>query len=183
MNFLDLVKNGRHQAIMNYVKTCKCLGTDEEVALIKRGNHKEIMAYITEHYFEPDSLEVFIKRGKLNEIRYYLSCFHVIYDDCWEQILAYGSSVTNEIIDYILHSRWQFKKNSPTGEIFDEEEFLKEWDKVMCLIIQSGDHCAIRRLITQTKLGTRSQNCLSENGNAEDNLVYELKWGKLHRKH
>ena len=86
-------------------------------------------------------------------------------------------------MDYILHDRSLFRKNSPTGEVFDEAEFLKEWDDVMSLIVKSDDHCAIRRLITQTKLGRRSQDCLSENGNAEDNLVYELKWGNLHRKH
>jgi len=183
MKFLDLIKNGRHQAIMTHVKTCKYLSTDEELALIKRGNHQEIMAYITEHYFEPDALDAFIKRNKLNEIRYYLSCYQIVHYGCWEQIIALGTGVLNETIDYILHSRGCFKKNSPQGLVFNEEEFLKEWDNIMCLIVQSDDHCAIRHLITQTKLGTNSQAYLSQNGNAEDNLVYELKWGKLHRKH
>ena len=45
MEFLDLIQNGMHTAIVNYVRTCKCLSVDEEIALIKRGNHEEIMNF------------------------------------------------------------------------------------------------------------------------------------------
>ena len=91
----------------------------------------------------------------------------------------------HETIDQILYHRNSFKKDSTRINLLptEEKEFFEAWDDVMCLIVNSSDHCAIRRLITQTKLGPNSQDCLSQNGNAEDNLVYELRWGNLHRKH
>lgn len=42
MDFLTLIKDGKHTAIVSYVKGCKCLSIDEELALISRGNHEEI---------------------------------------------------------------------------------------------------------------------------------------------
>lgn len=52
MDFLTLIKDGKHTAIVSYVKGCKCLSIDEELALISRGNHEEIMSYIAHHWLE-----------------------------------------------------------------------------------------------------------------------------------
>ncbi len=146
-----------------------------KLALVNRGNHEEIMAYITEHWFDIEAFNAFIKRGKLNEVRHYLSCKQIVYDGCWEQIVALGTGVLNEVVDYILEQHRYYKNYK------DEASFLSKWDDVMILVVKSSDHCAIRRLITQTKLGRSSLSYLCENGNAEDNLVYELCWGDLHR--
>ena len=177
MHFLDLIKQGRHQAIMTYVRTCKCLTIEEELALIRRGNHQEVMAYITEHWFEVEPMKEFIKKRNYNEIRHYLSCHQVVYDDMWEQLFSIGESIVNEVIDYIL-SDMAFELEQKT---FDENKFVNKWDNVMSLILDVKDHCAIRRLITKVKLGPKSETKLLTKGNAEDKFVYDLLWGKLHR--
>lgn len=182
MNFLNLVKKGKHTAILNYIKSCKCLTIEEEQALITRGNHKEIMAYITYHYFEPDSFDLFIKRGKLDEVRHYLSCNQVVYDDMWDSVIELGSGVIDAVIDYILRDLNQFVNEQKDKAHVNDEAFIQKWESVIQTIILSGNHCSIRRLITQIRLSGRLEYDLYNFGSAEDNLVYELKWGVLNNK-
>ena len=80
MDFLTLIKDGKHTAIVSYVKGCKCLSIDEELALISRGNHEEIMSYIAHHWLEIEPFEAFLKRGNLNEVRFYIAR-HGLYAD------------------------------------------------------------------------------------------------------
>ena len=182
MDFLKLIDQGRHTAIVNHVAKCKCLSTEEELALIDRGNHEEIMTYITRHYFEPDSLEKFIKRGKLDEVRHYLSCHQVVYDNMWKQIIKLGSGVLNEVIDYILRERNRYIDEQPDPKHFNDEKFLETWEEVIELILYSGNHCTLRRLITQTRLTGNLESILNTYGSAEDKLVYHLKWDVLNHK-
>ena len=112
-------------------------------------------------------------------MRHYLSCHQIVYDGMWEQVFSIGEGIVNEVIDYILSDM----ASELRGKIFDENKFINKWDDVMCLILDVKDHCAIRRLITKVKLGPKSETKLLTEGNAEDNFVYDLVWGKLHRIH
>ncbi len=167
MEFLSLIKKGAHTAIVEYVKKCKCLTTEEEIALIRRGNHIEIMTYIAEHYFEVDAFYVFLERGNLNEIRFYLYTSPVIFMDVEtsKKILKLGRGITDAFVDCVI--RYQ------DDGFFETETTLL--DNIQCLIMQCGDHCAIRRYLYRKPLQKKAAKMLQIHGIAEDILVYNLR--------
>ena len=81
----------------------------------------------------------------------------------------------NEVIDHFVYEKKLLCKPD------NEEDFLSSWDNILCAVIETNDHCAIRRLITKSKFGPKAQKCLIENGIPEDLFTYELIWGKLNR--
>lgn len=169
MDFLTLIKDGKHTAIMSYVKSCKCLCIDEELALINRGNHEEIMGYIAHHWLEIEPFEAFLKRGNLNEVRFYI-VRHGLYADSavCEAVFQFGQSITAEAVDYMLSERYAEKNQGYKAPL--------KWAELECLLIKSGDHCALRRYISQVQLEKKSYDLLKLHGSAEDLLVYDLVW-------
>lgn len=166
MEFLDLLKKGQHTAIVSYVKKCKCLSIDEEVALIRRGNHEEIMSYITHHWLDPDGYEELLSRGNRNEIRFYISrnCLHPGSED----FLKLGG-LTEVFVDCLLK-----EKLEKLPICVSQEEAQEELSKREIALLKSGDHCAIRRYIYHTSLTPAAYKVLVETGIAEDLLVYRL---------
>lgn len=165
MDFLTLIESGKHTAIVSYVKSCKYLGTDEELALISRGNHEEIMAYIAHHYFDVESFEAFLKRGCLNEIRFYLAN-NFLYEGTERDILALGRGMTDVFVDCLLS--YCRLESSPWSE--------ETWAEVESALIEAGDHCALRRYIYLHPLVKKAYDVLKVQGTAEDLLVYDLLW-------
>ena len=167
MDVLNLIKKGAHTAIIEAVKKCKYLSPEEECALIKRGNHEEIMTYLAEHYLEVDAFHEFIKRGNLNEVRFYLSTSSTVFIDVQtaKEILKLGSGVHDAFVDCII--RYQ------NEGYFDENTQLL--DDIQCLIMQCGNHCAIRRYLYQKKLLKKAAKILQIHGIAEDILVFNLR--------
>lgn len=166
MEFLDLIQNGMHTAIVNYVRTCKCLSVDEEIALIKRGNHEEIMNYIAKHWLEIEAFDVFLKRGKLNEIRFYIAR-HGIYQGYEKKVLDLGSGVADEFVGFLLRER------KSEHSVYASSE---EWGKAEYHLVNSGYHCAIRRYISQRPLEKKAYNLLKVSGTPDDILIYHLLW-------
>lgn len=166
MEFLDLIQNGMHTAIVNYVRTCKCLSVDEELALIKRGNHEEIMNYIAKHWFEVDAFEAFLERGKLNEIRFYIAR-NGIYQGYEENVLALGSGVADEFVGFLL------RESKTESSLYTSPE---EWANAEYHLVNSGYHCAIRRYISQRSLEKKAYNLLKVSGTPDDIMIYHLLW-------
>jgi len=167
MEFLNLIREGKHAAIIRYVKECKCLASYQELALVERGEHEEIMSYIAYHYFEPESFKTFLDRGKLNEVRFYLACDQIVYDDA--ALLELGSGVLNEYADYLVRHHDTYVETSCDG-------YANRLEYAQCLLIKSGNHCVIRRYIAKACLQPKALSLLRKKGQPEDNLVYDLKW-------
>ena len=169
MDFLTLIKDGKHTAIVSYVKGCKCLSIDEELALISRGNHEEIMSYIAHHWLEIEPFEAFLKRGNLNEVRFYIAR-HGLYADSalCEAVFQFGRSITAEVVSYMLRERYAEKTGNYRAPI--------KWAEVECMLIKTEDHCALRQYINQVQLEKKSHDLLKLKGSAEDLLVYDLVW-------
>ncbi|MBP5698251.1 MAG: hypothetical protein J6W96_01825 [Alphaproteobacteria bacterium] len=160
MKFLNLIKDGKHQAILDYIKNSPHLASYEEYALIERGNSDEIMMCIAYHSLDRVAFEAFLKRGKLNEIRFYLACNRTIYNDIL--LLDIGKGIINEYIDYLIRNAQQY----------DEPSLVN----IQIKLILMDDHCALRRYICQVKLEPQALKMLRQRGSKVDNLVYDLRW-------
>lgn len=143
MKFYRLIEAHKHAEIIDYVKNCKCLASYEELALIERGHHDEIMAYIAKHYFDVENYMRFLERGHLNEIRFYILRHGIYYGTKTERNLEpYLKNIANELVISVLN---HIQICSLTGVSVDTE-MISSYE---CLIIKSGDHCALRRYLSQ----------------------------------
>ena len=173
MKFLRLIEAHKHAEILEYVKSCKCLASYEELALIERGNHEEILAYLAKHYLEHESYKALLKRGNLNEIRFYISLHGIYIGNEEEELHPFLRNVANELVDSILNA-----KNAAL--ICDLPAADDEIAAYECLIIKSGDHCALRRYFLQSTapLQPKALKLFKTKGyaTAEDELIYELRF-------
>lgn len=165
MEFLSLIEEGQHIAIIDYLKNCECLSEKNEIRLIQRGNHVEIMTYIANHKFSEKAFDAFLFRGKLNEIRFYIAKHNVLKSG----LLDLGEPVTDEYTGSLLRAR--------ANGLFSQDA-AEEWIEAECLLVSSGYHCAIRRYISQVPLTQKAYDMLKTYGTSEDFLVYDLCWGK-----
>jgi len=160
MNLLNLLKNGKHTAIIAYVRNCNYLSVEEECALIKRGNHDEIMNYIAGHYFAVDSFAEFLKRGNLNEIRFYLNMNQIVYQGYEEELVGMNEGVAECFADYLVRQ----------ADCYDEEALTN----AQIALIKSKNHLALRRYICQKALTPKAYHAFLDIAIAEDLLVYDL---------
>lgn len=173
MKFLRLIESHKHAEILDYVKTCKCLASYEERALIERGNHEEIMTYLATHYLEHENFKALLERGNLSEIRFYISLHGIFIGNEEEELRPFLRNIANELVDSLLNA-----KN--TALICDLPAADDEIAAYECLIIKSGDHCALRRYFLQsnTPLQPKALKLFKTKGyaTAEDQLVYDLRF-------
>lgn len=162
MRFLNLIREGKHKAILDFVANEPYLQSYEQTALIERGNPDEIMCFIAYHSFDFAPFKAFLKRGKLNEIRFYLACNRTIYDA--NLIINAGKGVLDEFIDYLLRHSAQYTEDELTD--------------IQIRLILTDAHCVLRRYLCQTKLTAQARCFLQQRGNKLDNLVYNLCWSK-----
>ena len=171
MKFLRLIEAHKHAEIIDYVKTCKCLASYEELALIERGNHEEIMAYLLKHYLEYASFKALLKRGNLNEIRFYISLHGIYLGHDEEDLYPFLRNVANELVDCLINA----KSTALICNIPSDDDETAAYE---ILIIKSGDHCALRRYfnLSSTPLQTKALKLFKTKGyaTAEDLLVYQL---------
>ena len=173
MQFLKLIESHKHAEILEYVKTCKCLASYEELALIERGNHEELMTYMATHYFEYENYLALLKRGNLNEIRFYILKNGIYYGDGEDELEPFLRNIAGELVDYLL-LKLQFDKQY--GLLSDSQHV----ECLECLIIKSGDHIALRRYLSRAPkpLQEKSLKLFNKTGyaTAEDKLVYNLRF-------
>lgn len=173
MKFLRLIESHKHAEILDYVKTCKCLASYEERALIERGNHEEIMTYLATHYLEHENFKALLERGNLSEIRFYISLHGIFIGNEEEELRPFLRNVANELVTNLLNIL-------DTVQICSTPSDEYEIAAYECLIIKSGDHCALRRYFIQAPkpLQPRALKLFKTKGyaTAEDLLIYKLRF-------
>ncbi len=163
MKLFELIKAGKHTAIIEYLTNSETLMGGEDVALVQRGNHEEIMMAIARTLLWPDALDALVERGNLNEIRFMLvtspNAF-ISYHDV-EKLIPFGRGIANAYADMLLAHT-------------DIQKFDEVMTPLQVALIRMGDHRALRRYICKCKLTPKAYKVFQREGIPEDFLVYSL---------